>query len=252
MSLQLGSLFQHGGDIRFSHCKAGKGGSLALLQGSLHQFMGSLGFEASSSGEGGGLFVGCLLKLSNLGLGFGCWGTVCVGWDSQSTRNRRVRLHFSLKAVLLGGLQGSIPVPTQNQKGKDVLLMTGAMNFSNCRAFGGGAGVAKQIQSEFRVSVWEAIELSTLKVSVDEEMSFLIFFDSIKHTAHRIRFFDLTARCLSSLLPHFYAYSRRVMSWSAKLPHGVKHRHRHIVVIRNHRDPHPVVVVLSCKAAHSL
>ena len=25
-----------------------------------------------------------------------------------------------------------------------------------------------------------------------------------------------------------------------------------IVVIMNHHDPHPVVVVLSCKAAHSL
>ncbi|CAE7904868.1 unnamed protein product [Symbiodinium necroappetens] len=58
MGLQRGSLFQHGGDIRFSHCKAGKGGGLALRQGSLHQFMGSLGFEDSSSGEGGGLFVG--------------------------------------------------------------------------------------------------------------------------------------------------------------------------------------------------
>ena len=69
MSLQLGSLFQHGGDIRFFHCYAGKGGGLALLQGSLHQFMGSSGFEDSSSGEGGGLFVGCLLKLRN-GLGF--------------------------------------------------------------------------------------------------------------------------------------------------------------------------------------
>ncbi|CAE7245086.1 unnamed protein product [Symbiodinium necroappetens] len=85
MSLQLGSLFQHGGDIRFSHCKAGMGGGLALPQGSLHQFTGSLGFED--------LF----------------------------------------------------PVPTQNQKGKDVLLIAGAMNFSNCQAFGqGGGAVVKQ------------------------------------------------------------------------------------------------------------
>ena len=79
---------------------------------------------------------------------------VSVGWDGHSTKNRRVRLHVSLKAVLLGRLQGS-----QNQKGKDVLLMAGAMNFSNCQASGAGAGFAKQLQSEFRVSVWEAIEL---------------------------------------------------------------------------------------------
>ncbi|CAE7667153.1 unnamed protein product, partial [Symbiodinium sp. CCMP2456] len=59
MGLQLGSLFQHGGHIRFSSCEApgGKGGGLALLQGSLHQFTGSLGFEGCGSGEGGGLFV---------------------------------------------------------------------------------------------------------------------------------------------------------------------------------------------------
>ena len=100
MSLQRGSLFQHGGDIRFSHCKAGMGGGLAVLQGSLQQFVGSLGFEDSSSGEGGGLFVGCLLKLrngNNLGLGFWPLG------DGQRwlTRNRRVRLRFSLKAGLL-------------------------------------------------------------------------------------------------------------------------------------------------------
>ncbi|CAE7351307.1 unnamed protein product [Symbiodinium sp. CCMP2592] len=59
MGLQLGSLFQQGGHIRFSSCRApgGKGGGLALLQGSLHQYTGSLGFERCGSGEGGGLFV---------------------------------------------------------------------------------------------------------------------------------------------------------------------------------------------------
>ncbi|CAE7351298.1 unnamed protein product [Symbiodinium sp. CCMP2592] len=60
MGLQRGSLFQRGGNIRFSRCEApgGKGGGLALLEGSLKQFSGSLGFEDCESGEGAGLFVG--------------------------------------------------------------------------------------------------------------------------------------------------------------------------------------------------